>query len=412
MRSSTVSDLFKDRSLTVQVIASTAVLMLAIFVAYVLIDWSFQAHKTSGQEIEISNRINAILHKSAQDVIDRNASVEMKEMMEILSQDPLISGISLEIDAKSRGQFHFQVGTLDPVRPSGMNALLVLLPDIDDAVVITSSLRGHLMPREKWVAGVTINFNVNRLYGPLQTMVIRHGLVFLGMIFTVACLGFLFHQRIHRPILQIIKALEARLANVISPHADIERVGQYEIDALIFGFNHYQNLVWESYQSKQRQIAHLEECMLEKTGYLQSALEKSMLAEKNQKKIFQLLTHDLKEAVLASEFQAETLRRNVNLQFDKDTVAHAAKLGQSMRVIYDKLEGILSFSVHHSEHIPVKIEKIDLYREAESIIDKSGFSASQKGIELDLIYRSAREYSIHSAQRLGGGESASRLQAC
>jgi len=208
----------------------------------------------------------------------------------------------------------------------------------------------------------------------------------LGMIFTIGCLGFLFHQLIHRPILQIIKALEARLANVISPHADMGGVGQFEIDALILGFNHYQNLVWESHQSKQRQIAHLEECMLEKTGYLQSALEKSMLAEKNQKKIFQLLTHDLKEAVLASEFQAETLRRNVNLQFDKDTVAHAAKLGQSMRDIYDKLEGILSFSVHQTEDAPVKIEKIDLYREAESLIDKSGFSASKKGIELDLIY--------------------------
>jgi len=45
------------------------------------------------------------------------------------------------------------------------------------------------------------------------------------------------------------------------------------------------------------------------------------------------------------------------------------------------------------------------------------FSGSSYGVRIPIraiesIYRLAREYSIHSAQRLGGGESASRPKAC
>lgn len=386
MAISKLSKSLRDGSLTGQVVKITFTVFLTIFMVYVLLDWSAHNTKASVRTNNAIASVNALMEKSIQDVVDHNERIELKELMALLLQHRVIAGISLNLVSHQGKSETYSVGSFKPEQKTALISLMSFLPEIKDQVLLTSTLRGPLAPREKWVGVLQVNFSVNELYSSHEKMVIRHLFVLLSMVLTGICLGLIFHQRIQKPIRKILQAMESSYVGNSPNHSDIQAVGQRDLDQLIHGFNYYQHFLIEADESKRKQIAHLEHQMEEKTGYLRAALEKSHVSEKNQQRVFQMLSHDLKEAILTSQFQAEALRRNVNFQYDKEVVGQIVRLGQAMGDAYDKLEEILAFSTTQANAPALTIEKIDLYREAEASLEKLGYLASNKGISLDLIF--------------------------
>lgn len=389
MAKSTLSALLRDGSLTGQVVQTTCALLLILFLGYSVIDWSINSRKATIQTAEFLERVDGLMQLGIQNLIDHNSRVELTELMVLIDRHPLVSGISLIVDDHNGEPRIFTEGTLEPEPKTALIQLLSFLPGFKDQVIVTSALRGPLGPHKKWVAAITINFNMNALYSPHEGLAIRFLVDFSMVVCIVIFLGLLFHYRVLKPILSILDAMKAQYANDTATgihYSDIKPVGQRDLDQLIFGFNHYQRSLREAHETQKSQIIKLDNAVNEKTAYLQAALEKSDVSEKNQQRIFQMLSHDLKETILTCQFQTEALRRNVNFQYDQEVVNQIARLGQAMADSYDKLEEILAFSVTQSSAPALKIEKIDLYREAEASLDKLGYLANNKGITLDLIF--------------------------
>lgn len=389
MAKSTLSALLRDGSLTGQVVQTTCALFLILFLGYSVIDWSINSRKATIQTAEFLERVDGLMQLGIQNLIDHNSRVELTELMVLLDRHPLVSGISLIVDDHNGEPRIFTEGTLEPEPKTALIQLLSFLPGFKDQVIVTSALRGPLGPHKKWVAAITINFNMNALYSPHEGLAIRFLVDFSMVVCIVIFLGLLFHYRVLKPILSILDAMKAQYANDTATgthYSDIKPVGQRDLDQLIFGFNHYQRSLREAHETQKSQIIKLDNAVNEKTAYLQAALEKSDVSEKNQQRIFQMLSHDLKETILTCQFQTEALRRNVNFQYDQEVVNQIARLGQAMADSYDKLEEILAFSVTQSSAPALKIEKIDLYREAEASLDKLGYLVNNKGITLDLIF--------------------------
>ena len=384
----TLGTFLKDGSLTGQVVNATCGLFLLVFLGYAVTDWSLNSQETADQTEDFLVGVDELMQLGIQNLVDHNNRAELIELMRLINRHPLVSGISLTLDDHRGEPLSLSEGTFAPEPKTFVISLLSHLPGFEDQVVVTSTLRGPLGDHKNWVAAVNVNFNINALYSSHEALVTRFLVDFSIIICIVIFLGTLFHKRILKPILGILDAMKAQYSTDITMARfnDIEPVGQRDLDQLIFGFNHYQRSLQAAHDAQKNQIIQLDNAVNEKTAYLQAALEKSDISEKNHKQIFQMLSHDLKETILTCQFQTEALRRNVNFQYDQEVVTQIARLGQAMGDTYDKLEEILAFSINETSEPDVKIEKIDLYREAETVLDKLGYLATNKGIALDLIF--------------------------
>jgi two-component system, NarL family, sensor histidine kinase BarA len=383
---STLRSWYKGRSLTTQVVFGTTILFIMLLLGYAIIDWSVYNRNAAERAERTSARTEGLLKIGIQNLLDHNDRIQLRSIMNLMIHNPMVSGVKFSLNTHAREPFIIEAGTFDSIEPSSVLRALSLFPGVDEKVIMTSTIRGSLGKREQWVADVQINFDVNELYEMHVSLAIRILAVFILMLVTIACLAVIFHRNIHKPILGILKSMQALKLNEDGPYRELQPVGQVEFDGLISGFNLYQSSLRLAHETQQKQITHLDNLVSEKTAHLQAALEKSYASEKTQQQIFQMMSLDLKQIIVACQFQVETLRRHANFQYDQETVSQIARLGNEMSNTYEKIEQILAFSATRAHSSIVVIEKVDLYREVESIIDKLSHQANLNGFCIDLIF--------------------------
>lgn len=383
---STLRSWYKSRTLTTQVVSGASILFFILLLGYATIDWFVYTRNAADRTEQVMARVNGLLELGIQNAVDHNDRIQLADLMELMIHHSMVDGISLSVDTHDGAPLQMEVGSFKPEPHSPLFGFLALLPGVNETLIQTSTLRGPLASREKWIATVNVHMDTNDLYGFHESFIVRLSIVFLLMAGAVAYLAVVFHRRIHKPILLILKSIQALKNNQHGGYRDLAPVGQVDLDSLISGFNHYQSSLRAAHEQQTKQIVHLDQIVSEKTAHLQAALEKSCAAEKNQQQIFQMMSLDLKQIIVACQFQVETLRRHTNFQYDQELVGQIARLGQEMSNTYDKLEQILAYSVTRGHSPEIIIEKIDLYREVESILDKLGHQANMKGLCLDFFF--------------------------
>jgi two-component system sensor histidine kinase BarA len=357
-----------------------------LLVGYSITDWTVYNQRAIERSEQTMFRVSGLMELGLQNVVDHNDRIQMRDFLELMVNHPMVQGISFSLDTQDGAPISMKAGSFNEKPDSSLLRALTALPGIEEKVVKSTELRGPLSSREKWVANVQVHLDVDELYKLHEILVIRIFVIFLLMCFAVACLAVIFHHRIHKPILVILKSMRALKHSDYGFYRELQPVGQVDLDNLISGFNLYQSSLREAHEAQLKQISHLDRIVSEKTSHLQVALEKSHASEKAQQQIFQMMSLDLKQIIVACQFQIETLRRHTNFQYDQETVGQIARLGQEMTNTYDKLEQILAYSVTQAQSPAVVIEKVDLYREFEMILDKLGHQAYMKGLCLDLLF--------------------------